>query len=458
MTSNPDKQWVGVILAAGVGSRMRSSVPKPLHTVCGRTLVQQAILTVREAGVERIVIVASPLLAIDPAFSASIGEGVTVAIQSEPRGTGDALLCASDAASDATHILVSNADMPLVTPGTVRTMLSTHIDSGAAITLLTGKGDTPEGFGRVKRGADGRVLAIVEEADADEAILTIDEYNAGYYCMDASVAWGLLGGLPPSAGGEIYITDAIAAAVSADRTVEAVVASEPSELTGVNNRVELAEAEAVLRSRIRRRWMLDGVTMTDPETTYIDFGVTIGQDTLIRPNTHLLGSTSIGVGADIGPGSVLEDTKVGDGVRIISSYAESAQIGDRATVGPSSHLRPGAVIGPDAHIGNFAEVKNSVIGSHAHVGHFSYVGDTTVGARANIGAGAVTCNYDGEAKHRTNIGEGAFIGSGSMLIAPVVIGPGASTGAGSVVTRDVPPDTLVVGAPARRVPKRAGAQ
>ena len=292
----------------------------------------------------------------------------------------------------------------------------------------------------------------MEEADADDAALAIDEFNAGYYCMDANVAWNLLENLTPSANGELYITDAVAAAVSAGRRVEAVVASEPSELIGVNDRAELAAAEAVLRARIRRRWMLDGVTMIDPDSTYIDSEVTIGQDTTIKPNTHLLGSTSIGIDAVIGPGTVLEDSRVGDGAQVISSHVESARIGERATVGPFSHLRPGAVIGPDAHIGNYAEVKDSVIGPGARIGHFSYVGDATVGAGANIGAGTVTCNYDGDAKHRTHIGENAFIGSGSMLVAPVSIGAGASTGAGSVVTHDVPPGARVAGVPARPMP------
>lgn len=445
-------RWVGVILAAGAGSRMRSSVPKPLHGLCGRTLLEQTMWILREAGVERFVAVASPTLAADPQFSAAIGDRTTVAIQSTPRGTGDALLSASDAASDASHLLVANADMPLITPDTVRSMLASHIDSEAAITLLTGKGDVPEGFGRVTRGPDGHVTAIVEETDADEATLAVNEFNAGYYCMKASVAWNLLAGLTPSTKGETYITDAVAAAVAAGERVDALVAADPTELMGVNDRAELAAAEAVLRARIRRRWMIDGVTMIDPDTTYIDSDVTIGQDTVIRPNTHLLGSTWIGIDAVIGPGTVLEDTRVGDGACVTSSHAESARIGERASIGPFSHLRPGAVIGPDAYVGNYAEVKNSVIGPGVKIGHFSYVGDTTVGAGANIGAGTVTCNYDGNVKHQTYIGENAFIGSGSMLVAPVSIGPGASTGAGAVVTHDVPAGTRVSGVPARPMP------
>lgn len=450
MTSN---QWVGVILAAGAGSRMRSSIPKPLHGLCGRTLLEHAMWILHEAGVERIVVVASPMLAADPQFLAVTGDGVTVAVQSKPLGTGDALLSASDAAGKSSHLLVANADMPLITPGTVRTMLSTHIESKAAITLLTGKGDVPEGFGRVTRH-NGHVKAIVEQADADESTLKIDEFNAGYYCMDADVVWNLLAGLTQSANGEIYITDAVAAAVADNRRVEAVVAPDLSEVMGINDRTELAAAEGVLRARIRRRWMLDGVTIIDPITTYIDSGVTIGRDTVIRPNTHLLGSTSIGIDSVIGPGTVLEDTSVGDRVRVVSSHAESAVIGDRSDVGPFSHLRPGAVIGPDVHIGNHTEVKDSVIGPGVRIGHFSYVGDATVGAGANIGAGTVTCNYDGKMKHQTHIGENAFIGSGSMLVAPVSIGPGASTGAGSVVTRDVAPGVLVAGVPARPIPGR----
>ncbi len=459
MTSDSRNEWVGVILAAGAGSRMRSSIPKPLHTLCGRTLLEQTMWILHEAGVERIVVVASPSLAADPRFLEIIGEAAgalaTVAIQREPRGTGDALLSASDAASDASHILVANADMPLITAETVRTMLDTHTDSHAAITLLTGKGSVPAGFGRVRRDAAGRVTEIVEEAEADETALSINEFNAGYYCMDAGLAWNVLAGLPPSPGGEIYITDAVAAALDSGdtrATVETVLASDLSEVTGVNDRTELAAAEAVLRARTSRHWMIEGVTMIDPETTYIDSSVVIGRDTTIRPNTHLLGSTTIGFGAEIGPGSVLKDTRVGEGARVVSSHAESARIGDRASIGPFSHLRPGAVIGSDVHVGNYAEVKNSVVGPGAKIGHFSYVGDATVGAGANIGAGTVTCNYDGDAKHQTYIGENVFIGSGTMLVAPISIGAGASTGAGAVVTHDVSPGSRVAGVPARPLP------
>ncbi len=452
MTSNPSNKWMGVILAAGIGSRMRSSIPKPLHSICGRTLLEQAMWVLQEAGIERIVVVASPSIAADPQFLETVGDKVTVAIQAEPRGTGDALLAASGAAGGASHILVANADMPLITPETVSKMLTAHTDSQASITLLTGKGDVPPGFGRVKRETAGRVVAIIEEDDADDATLSIKEFNAGYYCMDAEVAWGLMASVPPSAGGEIYITDAISAAVASGNPVEVVVADDSSELTGVNDRTELAAAEAVMRTRLRRRWMLDGVTMVDPETTYIDSGVTIGPDTTIRPNSHLVGTTDIGANVLIGPDTVLEDTSVRDGASVVSSHAESAQIGENASVGPFSHLRPGAVIGPDAHIGNYVEIKNSVIGVGVHIGHFSYVGDATVGAGANIGAGTITCNYDGDSKHNTTIGADAFIGSGTMLVAPVSIGPGASTGAGAVVTHDVPPGVRVAGVPARVLP------
>ena len=449
--------WVGVILAAGIGTRMRSSIPKPLHRLCGRTLIEQTVRTLHEAGITRVVIVASPLLASDPQLlemiDRDIGEGVTVAIQTEPRGTGHALLSASDAASDATHILVANADMPLITADTVRTMLATHTDLDASITLLTGRGEVPAGFGRVIRDSiDGHVIEIVEEADADEDALAIDEFNAGYYCMDTHVAWGLLASVEPSAKGEIYITDIVSAAVNSGAPVEAVPVSDLSEVAGINDRTELAAAEAVMRARILKHWMVEGVTMIDPDTTYIDSGVTIGQDTTIKPGSHLIGETQIGIDVVIGPDTVLQDTRVDDGAEVVSSHAESAVIGERATVGPFSHLRPGSVIGPDAHIGNYAEIKDSVIGPGAKIGHFSYVGDATVGAGANIGAGTVTCNYDGDVKHQTFIGENAFIGSGSMLVAPLSIGPGASTGAGSVVTHDVPPGARVAGVPARSIP------
>jgi len=447
--------WVGVILAAGIGSRMRSSTPKPLHPLCGRTLIEQTVRTLREAGIQRIVIVASPLLASNPQLlqiiNGDIGEGVTVAIQTEPRGTGHALLSASDAASQTTHILVANADMPLVTADTVRSMLTTHTDLNLSMTLLTGRGEVPAGFGRVVRDSDDHVIEIVEEAEADEGALNIDEFNAGYYCIDTDIAWSLLESLQPSVKGEIYITDIVSTAVKNGAPVEAVLVSDLSEVTGINDRTELAAAEAVMRARILRHWMIEGVTIIDPDTTYIDSGATVGRDTTIKPGSHLLGETQIGIDAVIGPGTVLNNTRVDAGAVITSSHAESAHIGERATVGPFSHLRPGSVIGPDAHIGNYAEIKDSVIGSGAKIGHFSYVGDATVGAGANIGAGTVTCNYDGDVKHQTSIGENAFIGSGSMLVAPVSIGPGATTGAGSVVTHDVPGGGRVAGVPARSI-------
>lgn len=449
MTRDNENPWVGVILAAGIGSRMKSSIPKPLHLLCGRTMLGQTMNVLRKAGVERIVIVSSPAIASDPKFLELLDDETEVATQLQPLGTGDALLAASNAVDKTSRILVANVDMPLIRPETVRSMLSTHSSSGAAITLLTGKGTVPAGFGRIRRNPKGQIIEIIEADKTNQSTDSLNEFNAGYYCMERRDVWSLLRNLSPADGGEIYITDLVAAVVDSGATVGALTTNDTSEILGVNDRVELASAEALLRDRIRHEWMLAGVSMTDPLTTYIDSDATIGRDTVIQPNTYVLGSTEVGPHTEIGPDTVIKDGLVGNDSRVISSRVESAIIGPRVTIGPFSHLRPGTVIGQDTHIGNYVELKNAVIGEKTKIGHFSYIGDAKIGPCANIGAGTVTCNYDGEAKHQTVIGANAFIGSGSMLVAPLSIGDRASTGAGAVVTHDVPADGRVAGVPAR---------
>jgi bifunctional UDP-N-acetylglucosamine pyrophosphorylase/glucosamine-1-phosphate N-acetyltransferase len=311
-----------------------------------------------------------------------------------------------------------------------------HLAEGAALTFLTAYLEDPTGYGRVRR-QNGRIHGIVEESDADAVTRGQPEVNAGLYAAEAQWLWPVLAELAPGPRGEVYLTDAIARAVDHPQGAEAYQVVESSEVQQVNTRVELARAEQIMRERIRRRVMLEGVTLVDPATTYIDAGVSIAPDTTLLPGVHLLGSTTVGSGCRIGPSAVVRDSNIGDGCEV------------GITVGPYSHLRPGARIEAGVHLGNYVEIKASRVGARTRVGHFSYLGDADVGADVNIGAGTVTANYDGVDKYRTRIGDRAFIGSDSILIAPVEVGADAKTGAGAIVTHDVAPAALVVGAPAR---------
>ena len=404
----------------------------------------------RDAGVSRVVVVADPVTAGSPQLASAAGNGTKIAVQSEPLGTADALLAAQAACQKSGSILVGAADMPLVQPSSVRRLMAEHDSSGALVTVLTARLESPDGMGRIRRDAAGRPVSIIEEADADGETLDIEEVNTSWYCFEPEWLWGSLARTQVSGNGEKYLTDLLEMA-ALEGTAAAVEVEDPAEGLGVNDRCQLAVAEEKMRERIRTRWMQAGVTLKDPATTYIDINAVPGPDSVIYPGTHILGNTRIGRECHIGPGSWLEDCEVGDGARVISSHCEGATIGPCTTVGPSSRLRPGAKLENRVVVGNFAEIKNSVVGTGTHIGHFSYVGDAEVGRDVNIGAGTVTCNYDGEKKHMTIIGDGAFVGSGTMLVAPVRIGRGARTGAGAVVTKDVPDGELVAGVPARNL-------
>jgi bifunctional UDP-N-acetylglucosamine pyrophosphorylase/glucosamine-1-phosphate N-acetyltransferase len=316
------------------------------------------------------------------------------------------------------------------------------------VSFLTAYLEDPAGYGRIIR-QNGKVRAIVEETEADERTRGEQEVNAGLYAAEARWLWPALEGVRPGPHGERYLTDILAQAVSGDERVEVYQVGEASEVQQVNTRVELARAERILRERIRRRLMLDGVTLIDPDATYVDYGVSVGEDTTLHPGVHLIGGTSVGARCRIGPNAVLRDSHVGDECEIGGSTIEGSTIHDRVTIGPYCHLRPGCLLEHDVHLGNYAELKASHVGPRTKIGHFSYLGDADVGADVNYGAGAITANYDGAAKHRTRIGDGAFIGSDTMLVAPIEIGARAVTGAASVVTRDVPADATAIGAPAR---------
>ena len=446
MTS-PEPSTVAIVLAAGLGTRMRSRRPKVLHPLCGRPMLAYVVDAARAATGTRPLVVTSPSTA---AVRDAFGDEVAWALQDEPRGTGEAVgaaLAALDA--PAAEVVVLSGDTPLLTSETVAALVQLRRRDGAAISLATVRPEEAGGYGRIVRDAGG-VARIVEEKDATKAERGIGEVNAGLYAFDAAWLRGRIGDLRPSpASGEVYLTDLVALARSDGRKVTALEVEDEMELAGINDRVQLATAEADLRWRILEGHLLAGVTMQDPTTVFIDAVVELGQDVVIEPNVILRGRTRIGAETLIGAGSQISDSVVGERCRIRASVLESCEVEDEVTIGPFAHLRAGASIGRGAELGNYAEVKKSRLGPGTKQHHFSYIGDAEVGAGVNIGAGTITANYDGTRKHRTVIGDGAFIGSDTMLVAPVTIGEGAATGAGSVVTHDVPPGKMAVGVPAR---------
>ena len=443
---------VAVILAAGQGTRMRSDTPKVLHPLVGRPMAWHALEAARlVTGSQAVMVVGHGAETVRQV----LGEQAACYVVQEPQlGTGHAVLQAKPLLQgNSDLVLVTYADMPLVRAETLHQLVAAHQSHHGPMTMMTVIAPDPRGFGRIVRDAAGQVLAIVEEAQATPDQLTIRELNASLYCFSASWLWPALHRIPLSPKGEYYLTDLVGLAVADGLPVQALVAEDPSEMIGVNTRIHLAEAEAQLRRRINQQWMLQGVTMINPEATYIEPGVSIGRDTLLWPDTYLHGETSIGAGCELGPNTIIHDSQVGDHCTILASVLEGARLEDHVEVGPFARLRKGAHLAQGVHMGNFGEVKNSYLGPGAKMGHLSYLGDATVGPDVNIGAGTITCNYDGVHKHPTEIGEGAFIGSDTMLVAPVKIGKGARTGAGAVVTRDVPPFSLAVGVPARVIRK-----
>ncbi len=437
-----------LILAAGQGVRMKSNLPKVLHPLAGRPMILHALETARKlTGAAPVLVVGHGAEAVERV----VGDGVETVEQEEQLGTGHAVLQARDLLlGSADLVLVYYADMPLLREETLAQLVDRQRENDGPITMLTVIRDNPQGFGRVVRDGERAIKAIVEEAVATPEQLEISELNAGVYCFQADWLWEHVDQISLTRPkGEYYLTDLVEMAVEEGRNVEGVVTEDASEVLGINTRVHLAQAERVLRHRINERWMRDGVTIVDPATTYVEAGVTLGRDTTLQPNTHLRGRTRVGEGCVIGPNAVIEDSSIGSGCVVLASVVEEAVMEDGSDVGPFGHLRRGARLCAGAHVGNFGELKASTLGPDAKMGHFSYLGDAEVGAGANVGAGTITCNYDGERKHRTVIEEEAFIGSDTMLVAPVRVGKGARTGAGSVVTHDVPPGALVYGVPAR---------
>ena len=378
-------------------------------------------------------------------------------VQREQRGTGHAVLTALPAMPPETQrALILYGDVPLLRADTLRALLDDHAAAGATLSLLTVVMDDPTGYGRIVReGDDGPVARIVEQKELTDAQRAIGEINAGIYCVEVPWLRAAMSELPTHGDNEMYLTDLVELAHRQELTVQAYRLTTPIEVMGVNTRVQLAEAEAVVRRRINEGLMVSGVTLVDPAATYIDVGVRVGQDTVIYPHTYLHGATEVGPDCQIGPSSVLISSRIGSGCRIISSVVEEAVVGDRVTVGPFAHLRPGTDLADDVEVGNYSEIKNSRVGPRTKMHHVGYVGDATVGADVNIGAATVVCNYDGTRKHRTVIEDGVFVGSGTLLRAPVRLRAGSRTGAGAVVLHDVGPGVTVAGVPARPLAHRA---
>ena len=439
-------------MAAGLGTRMRSATPKVLHLLCGRPML--AYVLEAWAGTGGGAAAGLPIVVYSPAVAAVVeafAGQAAFALQDEPRGTGDAIRAAlAFVPDDATEILVLSGDVPLVTGTDLEAILEARRADDAAIALASVFATEPGRLGRVVRGEFGTVERIAEAKDSTPEDLASNEINAGLYAFDAAWLRRRIGALAPSpVTGEIYLTDLVRLAREDGRIVAAVEFEDDGRFDGINDRSQLAAAEWSLRVRLNEAHMTNGVTMRDPSTVYLDWTVDLGVDVTLEPNVILRGATSIGDGSVIGAGSQLVDATVGRRAQVWASIIESSTVEDGATVGPFSHLRPGSVIGAGATVGNFAELKNTRLGAGSKQHHVSYLGDTQVGPGANIGAGAITANYDGRRKHRTTIGDGAFIGVDTMLVAPVTVGDGARTGAGAVVTRDVPPGKLAVGVPAR---------
>lgn len=432
-----------IILAAGAGTRMKSQRPKVLHEVLGKPLVRWVVDAAHEAGIEEVVCVlghgrdqVEPYVAGD----------TQVAVQEQRLGTADAVAAASDVLTNHQQsVLVLSGDCPLITAETIQELARKRAEADAGVVVLTMQAPDPTGYGRIVRDAKGQVERIVEQKDCTDTEACITECNAGFYCFDGALLFDALGKVDSNnAQGEFYLPDVIAIARDAGRPVIGLCAADASECLGVNTRVQLAQASAIMRDRINERHMRAGVTMLDPSSVWIGPEVQIDADVEILPNVMLMGSTSVGTGTLVGPQTRLIDTQVRRNCTIDETIAYETCIDDGCVCGPRAYLRPGTHLCEGAKVGTHVEIKKSTIGAHSKVPHLSYMGDTTMGKGVNIGAGSITCNYDGEKKWPTEIGDGAFIGSDTMMVAPVKIGAHSLVGAGSVITEDVPEDALAL--------------
>jgi bifunctional UDP-N-acetylglucosamine pyrophosphorylase/glucosamine-1-phosphate N-acetyltransferase len=434
-----------IILAAGQGKRMRSGLPKVLHCLGGKPLLSYPLKAARRQNPERIAVVVGR--GAEQVKAACLGNDIIWVLQESQLGTGDAVRCARRYFDDFSgDLLILSGDVPFVSPRTLATLLMRHRQEQAVLSLLTASLTDPKGYGRIARAAGGRLCGIVEERDASEEQRAIREVNAGVYAARPHFLFPALTAITNrNDQGEYYLPDVVGVALQKEEKVATVRLDDENEIMGINTREELAMMERVLREKINRKWMDAGVTLKDPHTTYIDEEVVIGRDTVIGPNTHLLGHTVIGERCRIDGNAYLTDARLGDGVHLkFNVVITESVLEEKAEVGPFSHLRPGAVLKRNVHIGNFVEVKNSTIGEGTKASHLTYIGDASVGSETNIGAGTITCNYDGFLKYRTTIGDRVQIGSDTQLVAPVAVGDDAYVGAGSTVTEDVPAGALAL--------------
>ncbi|MBN0046042.1 bifunctional UDP-N-acetylglucosamine diphosphorylase/glucosamine-1-phosphate N-acetyltransferase GlmU [Streptomyces actuosus] len=436
-----------VVLAAGEGTRMKSATPKVLHEICGRSLVGHVLAAARELDPENLVVVVGHAREKVTAHLAETAPGVRTAVQAEQNGTGHAVRMGLEQLGggvDGTVVVVCG-DTPLLTGATLARLAAAHHDDGNAVTVLTAEVPDATGYGRIVRDDTGAVTAIVEHKDATEVQREIREINSGVFAFDGQLLADALKQVrTDNSQGEEYLTDVLGILREAGHRVGASVAGDHREIAGINNRVQLADARRVLNERLLTAAMLSGVTVVDPATTWVDVTVTFEQDAVIHPGTQLTGVTHLAEGAEVGPNTRLKDTRVGAGARVDNTVADGAEVGPRAAVGPYAYLRPGTRLGTQSKIGTYVETKNARIGEGTKVPHLSYVGDATIGEYSNIGAASVFVNYDGEKKHHTTVGSHCKTGSDNMFVAPVTIGDGAYTAAGSVITKDVPPGSLAV--------------
>ncbi|MFE6333752.1 bifunctional UDP-N-acetylglucosamine diphosphorylase/glucosamine-1-phosphate N-acetyltransferase GlmU [Streptomyces sp. NPDC057798] len=437
-----------VVLAAGEGTRMKSATPKVLHEICGRSLVGHVLAAARELQPENLIVVVGHAREKVTAHLAEVDAEVRTAVQAQQNGTGHAVRMALEELGgtvDGTVVVVCG-DTPLLTGATLQALAATHSADGNAVTVLTAEVPDATGYGRIVRdGASGAVTAIVEHKDADASQRAIREINSGVFAFDGQLLADALGKVrTDNSQGEEYLTDVLGILREAGHRVGASVAGDHREIAGINNRVQLAEARRILNDRLLTDAMLAGVTVVDPATTWVDVTVSFEQDAVVHPGTQLLGGTHLGEGAEVGPNCRLSDTRVGAGARVEVTVADRAEVGAGATVGPYAYLRPGTRLGAKGKIGTYVETKNASIGEGTKVPHLSYVGDATIGDHTNIGAASVFVNYDGQDKHHTTIGSHCRTGSDNMFVAPVTVGDGAYTAAGSVITKDVPPGSLAV--------------